>query len=153
MISILKMKKKKFSVNNINITESNVQKFALIWEYNCSLTKLTRHLASTDCLKSVRIWSFHAVIIKLFKNCLNQKRRHSNKEDFSYLKFKDIQGSRVLLFRLAKHESQMKEVFSLLSKQIVYKNSSILSLTPFLDENNYSLFWWTLKACRYSNNQ
>ena len=39
----------------------------------------------------------------------------------------------------------MKEVFSLLSKQIVYKNSSILSLTPFLDENNYSLFWWTLK--------
>ena len=50
--------KKKFSVNHINITESNVQKFALIWEYNCSLTKLTRHLASTDCLKSVRIWSY-----------------------------------------------------------------------------------------------
>ena len=48
--------------------------------------------------------TFHAVIIKLFKNWLNWKRGHSNKEDFNYLKFKDIQDrDRVLLFRLAKH--------------------------------------------------
>ena len=31
----------------------------------------------------------------------------------------------------------MKEIFSLLSKQGVDKSSTILSLTPFLDENNY----------------
>ena len=101
----------KFSINSINITKSSVKKFTLNWEYYSSFTKLTRHLA----------W-----IIKLFKNWLNWKRGHASKEDFNYLKFKDIQDSRALLFHLAQHESYMKEIFSLSSKQTVDKNSTIL---------------------------
>ena len=127
----------KFSINSINITKSSVKKFTLNWEYYSSFTKLTRHLA----------W-----IIKLLKNWLNWKRGHASKEDFNYLKFKDIQDSRALLFHLAQHESYMKEIFSLSSKQTVDKNSTILLLKPFLDKNNYlCVCWWTLKTCKYTH--
>ena len=81
----IKTKNEKFSVNNKNITKSSVKKFTLSWEYYPSFTKLTRHLA----------W-----IIKLLKNWLNWKRRNTSKEDFNYLKFKNIQDSRALLFHL-----------------------------------------------------
>ena len=62
----------KFSVNSINITKSSLKQFTLRWEYYPSFAELTRHLA---------------LIIKLLKNW---KSRHSSKEDFNYLKFKDI---------------------------------------------------------------
>ena len=106
----------KFSINSVNTTKSSVKKLTLNREYYSSFIKLTRHLA----------W-----IIKLLKNWLNWKRGHASKEDFNYLKFKDIQDSSALLFHLAEHESYMKEIFSLSSKQTVDKNSTILSLTPF----------------------
>ena len=38
---------------------------------------------------------------------------------------------------VVQHQSYMKEIFLLLSKQIVDKNSTILSLTPFLDKDKY----------------
>ena len=71
----IEIQNEKFSINSINITKSIVKKFTLNWEYYSSFTKLTRHLA----------W-----IIKLLKKWLNWKRGHASKEDFNYLKFKDI---------------------------------------------------------------
>ena len=68
-----------------------LKKFILNWEYYSSFTKLTRHLAWIN-------WS-------------NWKRGLSSKKNFNYLKFKDIQDSRALLFHLAQHESYMKEIF------------------------------------------
>ena len=110
----------KFSVNSVNITKSSVKKFTFNWEYYSSFTKLTRHIA----------W-----IIKLLKNWLNYKREHSSKEDFSYLKFNDIVEDRALSFHPGQHESYMKEILSLSSKQTVDKNSTILLLTPFLGDS------------------
>ena len=126
-----------FSINSVNITKSSVKKFTLNWEYYSSFKKLTRHLA----------W-----IIKLLKNWLNWKRGHVHKEDFNYLKFKDIQDSRALLFHLAQHESYMKEIFPLSSKQTVDKNSTILSFTSFLDKNNYLYVGGRLKHANIPTN-
>ena len=46
----------------------------------------------------------------------------------------------------------MKEIFSISSKQTIDKNSTILSLTPFLDENNYLCFGGRLKQANISTN-
>ena len=109
-----------------------LKKFILNWEYYSSFTKLTRHLAWIN-------WS-------------NWKRGLSSKKNFNYLKFKDIQDSRALLFHLAQHESYMKEIFWLSSKQTVDKNSTILSLTPFLDENHYFCVGGCLKHANIPTN-
>ena len=71
----IKTQNEKLSVNNKNM-KSSIKKFTLIWECYSSFTKLIRHLA----------W-----IMKLLRNWLNWKRGHPVKEDFSYLKLKDIQ--------------------------------------------------------------
>ena len=80
------MKKKKFSKwhkhHKIKCSKIPAQLGVLL----SSPTKLTRHLA----------W-----IITLLKNWLNYKRGHSNKEDFNYLTFKEIQDTRALLLHLA----------------------------------------------------
>ena len=73
----------------------------------------------------------------MLKNSLNWKRGHASKEDFNYLKFKDIQDSRALLFHLA---------------QTVGKNSTKLSLTPFLDKNNYLCVGGHLKHANMPTN-
>ena len=46
----------------------------------------------------------------------------------------------------------MKDIFSLLSKQTVDKSSTILSLTPFLDENNYLCVGGLLKHANIPTN-
>ena len=90
--------------------------------------------------------------MKLLRNWLNWKRGHSNKEDFYYFKFKEIQDSGALLFHLAQHEVYMKEIFSLSSKQTVDKSSNILLLTPFLDQNNYLCVGGRLKHANIPSN-
>ena len=46
----------------------------------------------------------------------------------------------------------MKEIFSLSSKQTVDKNSTILSLTPFLDKSNYLCVGGRLKHANIPTN-
>ena len=74
------------------------------------------------------------------------------KKIFNYLKFKNIQDSRALLLHLAQHESYMKEIFSFSSKQTVDKNSTILSLTSFLDESNFICVGGRLKHVNIPTN-
>lgn len=111
----------------------NIQKFDIFNQFS-SYTKLQRVLA----------W------IMRFRNNLKLSKLNRPLRLSGPLKTAELKASQTILIKLCQAESFVQEYKMLKAKQVLKTSSSILSLNPFLDENNVIRVGGRIKNSDYS---